>query len=78
MVRLSEAGNGEYVVVGLDWSDPVKAKIALKKGMRPGNSVRKTDEGYVADGCAVDLKDGDRLVEVVAKDEFNREWLGGR
>ena len=78
MVRLSEAGNGEYVVVGLDWSDPVKAKIALKKGMRPGNSVKKADEGYIADGYTVDLKGGDRLVEVVAKDEFNREWLGGR
>ena len=78
MVRLSEAGNGEYVVVGLDWSDPVRAKCDLKKGMRPGNSVRKTDEGYVADGCLVDLKGGDRLVEVVTREEFDREWLGGR
>lgn len=78
MVRLSDVGNGEYVVVGLDWSDPVGAKFALKKGMRPGNSVEKTDEGYVADGCAADLKGGDRLVEVVPKDEFDREWLGRR
>lgn len=78
MARLSDAGNGEYVVVGLDWSDPVMAKAALKKGMRPGNSVKKTDEGYVADGYAVDLKGGDGLVEVVPKDEFDREWLGRR
>ena len=78
MVRLSDVGNGEYVVVGLDWSDPIRAKAALKKGMRPGNSVKKADEGYIADGYAVDLKGGDRLVEVIAKDEFNREWLGGR
>lgn len=78
MVRLSDAQDGEYVVVGLDWSDPVRAKIALKKGMRPGNSVRKIDEGYVADGCAVDLKGGDELVEVVTREEFDREWLGRR
>ena len=78
MVRLSEAQDGEYVVVGLDWSDPVRAKCALKKGMRPGNSVKKTDEGYVADGCLVDLKGGDSLVEVVTREEFDREWLSRR
>lgn len=78
MVRLSDAQDGEYVVVGLNWSDPVNAKYALKKGMRPGNSVKKTDEGYVADGCLVDLKGGDKLVEVVAREEFDKEWLGGR
>lgn len=78
MVKLSEAGNGEYVVVGLDWSDPIKAKAALKKGMRPGNSVKKTDEGYIADGYTVNLGSGDRLVEVVARDEFDKEWLGER
>ena len=78
VVRLSEAGNGEYVVVGLDWSEPLGAKLAMKKGMRPGNSVWKVDNGYLADGYTVSLGSDDRLVEAVTREEFDREWLGER